>query len=79
MAGKASTIRIDVISVAQEKIGIRISVMPGARRLKTVTIMLKAAARDEKPSTCKPSAQNSMLRASLKFCVAPWRISVLGA
>ena len=38
----------------------RISVMPGARRLMMVVMKLNAAARDEMPSTCRPATQKSM-------------------
>ena len=41
-------------------IGIRISDMPGARRLMIVVMKLNAAASDEMPRICRPSTQKSM-------------------
>ena len=62
MAGKAMMIRMDVIKVAQEKIGMRIIDMPGARRLMMVTMKLKAPAIEATPRICRPSAQKSISR-----------------
>ena len=59
MAGKAMMIRIETISVDQVKIGMRIIVMPGARRLRMVTMKLKAPAIEATPSICSPKAQKS--------------------
>ena len=60
-AGKARTIRTEVISVIQMNIGIRISVMPGARMLMIVTKKLNAAAIDATPRICRPRIQKSTL------------------
>ena len=68
MAGKAMTIRMEVISVDQVKIGMRIMVMPGARMLMIVTMKLNAAAIDATPSTWRPSIQKSTLRPGFQAC-----------
>jgi hypothetical protein len=43
-------------------IGMRISVMPGARMLMIVTKKFTAAASDAMPRICRPSIQKSTLR-----------------
>ena len=60
MAGKAMMMSTDVIKVDQEKIGMRIIDMPGARRLMMVTMKLKAPAIEATPRICRPSAQKSI-------------------
>ena len=62
MAGKAKMIRIETISVVQVKIGMRIIFMPGARKLKIVTMKLNEAAMEATPRICRPSIQKSTLR-----------------
>ena len=57
MTGKASTSSTEVTRVIQTNRGIRIRLIPGARILTMVTMKLKAAAREDTPSTCKPKAQ----------------------
>ena len=59
ITGNAKMIRKAVTSVIQAKTGIRMSFMPGARRLMMVTMKLNAAASDEMPRTCRPIAQKS--------------------
>ena len=60
ITGNASTSRNEVTKVIQTNKGIRISVMPGARMLMMVTKKLKAAAREEIPSSSSPTTQKSM-------------------
>ena len=60
ITGKANTNRIEVTKVIQTNNGIRINVMPGARKLIIVTTKLNAAAKEATPSTCKPNAQKSI-------------------
>ena len=62
IAGKAITSRIETMSVVQLKIGMRIRLMPGARRLMTVTIILNAAIIEATPRTCSPTSQKSTFR-----------------
>ena len=66
ITGKASTSRMEVIRVIQMNTGIRIRLMPGARRLMIVTMKLKPAANDEIPSTCNPRPQKSKPLLALK-------------
>ena len=49
------------MNAIQVNIGIRISDMPGARRLMIVVRKLKAAASDDTPRICRPITQKSML------------------
>ena len=60
MDGNASRIRIIVISDIQQKIGIRMKPMPGARMFRMVTKKFSAAAIEATPRICKPSIQKSM-------------------
>ena len=53
--GNASTIRNCTTSVIHTKSGMRISVMPGARMLRIVTMKFTPATIfDDTPSTCRP-------------------------
>jgi hypothetical protein len=54
MAGKAMIIRNEVTSVIQTKTGMRMKLMPGARRLMIVTMKLRAAITEETPATRRP-------------------------
>ena len=58
--GKASTMRNCVVSVIHTNTGIRISVRPGARMLRMVTMKFTPAITEDAPSTCSPSSQKSM-------------------
>src|SRR5215217_4756919 len=60
MAGKAMMMSTEVIKVDQEKIGKRIIDMPGARRLRMVTMKLKAPAIEATPRIWRPRAQKSI-------------------
>ena len=51
---KAVTISTEVISVIQVKMGMRISRIPGARRLMMVMMKFSDAMIDDRPSTCSP-------------------------
>ena len=62
IAGKAKIIRKDVTNVIQTNMGMRMSDIPGARRLMIVMMKLRAAATEATPSTSRPSPQKSMLR-----------------
>ena len=61
ITGKASTTRNCTTNDIHVKIGMRMSVIPGARMLMIVVMKLKPAASEEIPSTCKPITQKSML------------------
>jgi hypothetical protein len=61
MTGKASSSRICVMKLIQTNIGIRISVMPGARMFTIVVKKLTAAARDAMPRIWRPMTQKSTL------------------
>ncbi len=61
ITGKASSSRTIVMKLIQTNIGIRMSRMPGARRLTIVTKKLTAAASDETPRIWRPSIQKSTL------------------
>ncbi len=65
MIGNESTIRNCVTKLIHVKIGMRMNVMPGARRLMIVVMKLKPAASDERPRICRPSTQKSMLSPGL--------------
>ena len=62
MTGKASSSSTWVMKLIQTNIGIRIIVMPGARRLMMVTKKLTAAASEAMPRIWRPSTQKSTLR-----------------
>ena len=68
MTGMASISRIEVINVIQTNTGIRISVIPGARRLIMVTTKFNPPATDEVPKISRPMAQKSKPRSGLKGC-----------
>lgn len=51
--GKAATISMLEQSVVQVKIGMRISVMPGARIFRMVVIMFTPASRVPTPEICR--------------------------
>ena len=61
-AGKASTIRNCTTSDIHTNSGMRISVMPGARMFRIVTMKLTAAMIDDAPSTCRLNIQKSVAR-----------------
>ena len=60
MTGMANSSRNWVTSAIHVNTGIRISVMPGARMLSTVTIRLMAPTSEAMPVICRPRAQKSM-------------------
>ena len=60
IAGKAKSTRIAVTKVAQQKRGIRLKVMPGARILRMVTTKFSAPAIDATPRICRPITQKSV-------------------
>ena len=60
MTGKASTSRNCTTNAIHVNIGMRMSVMPGARRLMIVVTKLNAAASDETPRIWRPITQKSM-------------------
>src|SRR3954451_4138101 len=60
MIGKAKIIRNDVTKVIQVNTGMRMSDMPGARRLMNLNTKLKAPAIDAVPSTSRASDQKSV-------------------
>ena len=55
ITGIANSSRNATTKVIQAKTGMRSSVIPGARMLKTVTMKLIAPARDAMPAICSPS------------------------
>ena len=57
--GTASTMRMDVVVVAQVKIGIRVRVMPGARSRSTVTMKLMAPSSELVPTISRPRIHRS--------------------
>ena len=57
MTGKAKTSSKDVIKVIHTKTGIRIIVMPGARKLMIVTMKFSAPATDDVPMARRLIAQ----------------------
>ncbi len=59
MTGNARMSRNAVTSVIQTNGGMRMSFMPGARRLRMVTMKLNAAASEPMPRICRPTAQKS--------------------
>ena len=61
ITGNAVIMRNDVTSVIQVNTGSRIIFMPGARRLRIVTMKLNPAASDAMPRIWSPSSQKSML------------------
>jgi len=60
ITGNAVMIRNCVTSVIHVKTGRRISLRPGARRFRMVTMKLNPAASDEMPRIWRPSIQKSM-------------------
>lgn len=60
MAGKARTIRKEVMSVIQTNTGSRIIVSPGARILMIVTMKFKEPAMEEMPRICRPITHMSI-------------------
>jgi len=60
IAGRAMISRTETISVVHVKIGIRSIVMPGQRRLMTVTMKLNEAASEAVPRVSRPTAQKSI-------------------
>ena len=55
--GKAKMMRKETMSVIQAKSGMRMRVMPGARRLRIVMTKLKPAAVVPTPMIWRPSTQ----------------------
>ena len=55
--GRASTTRIDVTNVIHTKSGSRAIVIPGARSVRTVAIMLMAVATEPTPRTSRARTQ----------------------
>jgi hypothetical protein len=60
-AGKASTIRNCVTSAIQTNTGMRMSVMPGARMPRIVTMKFTAEITDAAPRICRLNIQKSTL------------------
>jgi len=60
--GIAPRIKAAWTSIVQQKIGIRLIVMPGQRSLRIVTTRLTELAREAMPRMLMPSAQKSSLR-----------------
>ena len=60
MTGMANSSRNCVTSVIQVNTGIRMSVMPGARMLSTVTMRLTAPVSEAMPVMIRPMFQKSM-------------------
>ena len=61
IAGNAKMIKKEVTNVIHTNTGMRMRVMPGARRLMIVMMKFNAAATDATPSTNRPNPQKSML------------------
>ncbi len=61
IGGNASTIRNCTTRLIQMKTGMRMSVMPGARMLRIVTMKLIAAIIDDTPRIWRLSSQKSVL------------------
>ena len=59
MTGTANNSKNCTTVIIQVKIGIFMSVIPGARMLSTVTIRLMAPVNDAMPAICKPNVQKS--------------------
>ncbi len=59
MIGSANRVRNATTSIIQTNTGIRMSVMPGARRLRIVTMKLIAAVVEPIPSMISPTVQKS--------------------
>src|SRR3712207_9342805 len=59
MTGNARMIRNCTTNDIHVNIGMRMSVMPGARMLMIVVMKLKPAARDDTPRICRPRTQKS--------------------
>ena len=62
MAGKARINRNCTTNDIQVNIGMRIRVIPGARKLMMVVMKLNAAASELMPRICRPMTQKSMFR-----------------
>ena len=60
IGGNASTTRNCTTRVIQTKTGIRMSVMPGARMLRIVTMKFTPAITEDAPSSCRLSSQKSI-------------------
>ena len=68
--GSAKTNRKDTTKVIHVNTGIRISVMPGARKLKMVMMKFSAAASEDIPSTSMPRLKKSIaLEGEYSFAV----------
>ena len=65
ITGNAKTKRMDVINVIQTNTGMRMRLMPGARRLMIVTTKFNAAATEDVPSTNRLRDQKSNPRFTL--------------
>ena len=59
MIGMANTVRNATTSIIHVNTGIRMSVMPGARRLRMVTMKLIAEVVEPMPSITRPTVQKS--------------------
>ena len=57
--GIANTVRKAVTSIIQTKTGMRMSVIPGARMFRIVTMKLMPEVTDPKPSITRPTVQKS--------------------
>ena len=69
MTGMAKSSSICATRLIQTKTGMRIRLMPGARRLRMVTIRFTAPLSDAMPRICRPNTQKSMLCPGL-YCRA---------
>ena len=68
ITGNASRISTWVMKLIQVNIGMRMSFMPGARMLRTVTKKFTAAASDATPRIWSPSIQKSTLMPA-EYCL----------
>ena len=59
MIGIANSVRKATTSIIHTNTGMRMSVMPGARRFRTVTMKLIADVVDPMPSMTRPTVQKS--------------------
>ncbi len=71
--GIANTVRNAVTSIIHTKTGIRMSVMPGARMFRIVTMKLMPEVTEPNPSMTNPTVQKSGPWPGRK----PWLIGVL--
>ena len=60
MTGRASSSSTLVISAVQVNSGMRMAVMPGARRFTMVAMKLMEAIREARPRICRPITQKSV-------------------